>query len=105
MNATLEQPLVVKELADALGVGKHYVYQMRRCGFKMHGHSKDNQTATLSEALAWIKSNNFRPSISLRLTPDERRPIDDAINRSGLTQSDWAKKSLLYVATNNLSIA
>lgn len=70
MTATIEQPLVVKELADCLGVGKHYVYQMRRCGFKMHGETKDNQTATLSEAVAWIEQHDFRLANGIGLTSD-----------------------------------
>jgi len=44
------------------------------------------------------------PGISIRLTPDERKPIDDAIKASGLTRSNWARKSLLYVATSGICI-
>ena len=44
------------------------------------------------------------PGISVRLTKDERGPIDTAIKRSGLSQSDWARKSLLYVATSDICI-
>jgi hypothetical protein len=44
------------------------------------------------------------PGISVRLTPDERKPIDAAIKASGLTQSDWARKSLIHVATGGICI-
>ena len=44
------------------------------------------------------------PGISVRLTADERKPIDAAIKRSGLKQSDWARKSLIYVAVNDIGI-
>jgi hypothetical protein len=50
------------------------------------------------------KSKARSPGISVRLTPDERKPIDDAIKRSGLTQSNWARKSLLYIANNGICI-
>ena len=59
-RTAIEEKLVVKELADALGVGKHYVYQMRRCGFVMRGETKDNQVASLGEAVVWIEDNDFR---------------------------------------------
>jgi hypothetical protein len=44
------------------------------------------------------------PGISVRLTPAEKRPIDAAIKASGLSQSNWARKSLLYVATGGICI-
>jgi hypothetical protein len=44
------------------------------------------------------------PGISVRLTPDERKPIDAAIKDSGLSQSNWARKSLIYVATGGIRI-
>jgi uncharacterized protein (DUF1778 family) len=50
------------------------------------------------------KGNARSPGISIRLTPDERKPIDLAIKLSGLTQSNWARKSLLYVASNGICI-
>jgi Mobilization protein NikA len=50
------------------------------------------------------KSKARSPGISVRLTPDERKPIDTAIKASKLTQSDWARKSLLYVANNGICI-
>jgi hypothetical protein len=50
------------------------------------------------------KSKARSPGISVRLTPDERKPIDAAIKLSGLTQSDWARKSLNYVAISGIRI-
>jgi hypothetical protein len=44
------------------------------------------------------------PGISIRLTKDESKPIDDAVRISGLKRSDWARKSLLYVALNGIRI-
>lgn len=54
------EPLPVKELADALGVGLRFVYQMRACGFPMRGDTRHQQMATLEEARAWIQANDFR---------------------------------------------
>jgi hypothetical protein len=50
------------------------------------------------------KSKARAPGISVRLTQAERKPIDAAIKVSGLTQSNWARKSLLYVATSGICI-
>jgi hypothetical protein len=50
------------------------------------------------------KSKARAPGISVRLTQAERRPIDAAIKASGLTQSNWARKSLLHVATSGICI-
>jgi hypothetical protein len=44
------------------------------------------------------------PGISVRLTQDESRTIRDAIKHSGLSQSDWARKSLIYIASNGIRI-
>jgi len=55
-----EHHLVVKELAVSLGVSTRFVYEMRRCGFPMRGETKDNQTATLREAVDWIEREGFR---------------------------------------------
>lgn len=63
-----EEKLVVKELADSLGVSTRFIYQMRRCGFPMHGHTKDNQTATTTEAVRWIEANDFRLCNGVGLT-------------------------------------
>jgi len=44
------------------------------------------------------------PGISVRLTADERKQIDAAVARSGLSQSTWSRKSLLYVAEHDIRI-
>jgi hypothetical protein len=44
------------------------------------------------------------PGISIRLTVGERRIIDSAVKRSGLKQSQWATKSLLYIAEHDIRI-
>jgi hypothetical protein len=44
------------------------------------------------------KSKAFAPGISVRFTPAERKIIDAAIARSGLSQSKWARKALLSAA-------
>jgi hypothetical protein len=45
------------------------------------------------------------PGISVRLTPDEAKIINGAVSRSGIKRkSDWARKSLLYVAQNDIRI-
>ncbi|MBI5772166.1 MAG: hypothetical protein HZA89_00305 [Verrucomicrobia bacterium] len=50
------------------------------------------------------KAKARSPGISVRLTADERKPIDAAIKRSGLSQSNWARKSLLYIAASDIRI-
>lgn len=53
--------LTVKELAQALGVGIHFVYQMRACGFQMEWDAEARgQTVTESEARSWIAQNCFK---------------------------------------------
>jgi hypothetical protein len=44
------------------------------------------------------KSKALAPGISVRLTPAERKVIDAAIARSGLTQSEWCRNALLSSA-------
>ena len=44
------------------------------------------------------KNKKFSPGVSIRLTELERKTIDSAIKRTGLTQSVWARKALLYAA-------
>ena len=44
------------------------------------------------------KNKAYSPGISVRLSPNERKAIDKAIAASGLTQSDWARKSLISAA-------
>jgi hypothetical protein len=50
------------------------------------------------------KNKVFAPGMSIRLTEGDRKPINEAIKRSGLTQSDWIRKSLIYVAEHGISI-
>jgi len=40
------------------------------------------------------------PGISIRLSAEERKMINASITQSGLTQSEFARKALLYWATN-----
>jgi uncharacterized protein (DUF1778 family) len=51
------------------------------------------------------KNKVYSPGISLRLVQDERKTIDKAIAASGLSQSDWARKALLYVASNGINLS
>lgn len=44
------------------------------------------------------------PGISVRLTVEEARIINDAVKRSKLPKSEFARKSLLYVASNDICI-
>jgi len=44
------------------------------------------------------KSKALTPGISVRLTASERKAVDAAIARSGLSQSQWARKVLLSAA-------
>ena len=44
------------------------------------------------------------PSYSIRLTPDEKKPIDEAIKASGLGATIWARKSLQYIVSNGIRI-
>lgn len=55
-----ETELCVKGLAEALEVSPTYVYQMRACGFPMRGVCRRNQTATMTEAVEWIRRTGFR---------------------------------------------
>lgn len=50
------------------------------------------------------KAKVYAPGISLRLVVNERRVIDNAIQKSGLSQSEWARKSLLHVATHDIKL-
>ena len=51
------------------------------------------------------KNKVYAPGISLRLAQDERKAIDTAIAASGLIQSEWARKALLYVSANGIHIS
>lgn len=44
------------------------------------------------------------PGLSVRLTKDERKTIDAAIKHSRLSQSNWARKALIYVASNGITL-
>jgi len=44
------------------------------------------------------------PGISARLTIAENKVIEKAVKDSGLSKSDWARKSLLYIASNGICI-
>jgi hypothetical protein len=50
------------------------------------------------------KAESRAPGISVRLTIDESKTIGDAVADSGLRQSDWARKALLYVAQRDIRI-
>ena len=51
------------------------------------------------------KNKVYAPGISIRLVADERKVIDAAISASDLSQSDWARKALLYVAANGIVLS
>lgn len=70
MKTATEEKLVVKQLADSLGVSTRFVYEMRRCGFAMHGQTKDNQTCTVREAVGWIERQDFRMVNGVGLTKE-----------------------------------
>jgi hypothetical protein len=50
------------------------------------------------------KNKAFVPGVSVRLTADDRKTIDAAIQQSGLTQSEWARKALIYVAGQRIKL-
>ena len=51
------------------------------------------------------KTKAKTPGISVRLAQDERKLIDRAIYASGLSQSQWARKALLYAAGSDKPFA
>lgn len=57
---TNPEKMCVKELASSMLVSERYIYEMRRLGFKMSGVKHTNQTATVNDAVAWIRANDFR---------------------------------------------
>lgn len=67
-KSKVSEPLTVKQLAASIGVSPRFVYQMRLCGFPMSGDTHNRQMATLEEARAWIKANNFRLIKSVGVT-------------------------------------
>ncbi len=46
----------------------------------------------------------FAPGISVRLVPKDRETIEKAVAKSELSQSEWARKALLYVANSGINI-
>jgi hypothetical protein len=50
------------------------------------------------------KDKQRTPAYSIRLTSDEKRPIDEAIKASGLGSTVWCRKSLQYIVTNGIRI-
>jgi hypothetical protein len=44
------------------------------------------------------KNKALAPGISIRMSQNERKTVDLAVSQSGLPQSAWARKALLYVA-------
>jgi hypothetical protein len=53
---------------------------------------------------AMPKDKQRTPAYSIRLTPDEKKPIDEAIKASGLGATVWARKSLQYIVSNGIRI-
>jgi len=51
------------------------------------------------------KNKAFVPGVSVRLTAEDRKTIDKAIQKSGLSQSQWARKSLLYIAEHDIGFS
>jgi hypothetical protein len=61
ITTTIETPLCCKELAAALSVSVHFVYQMRACGFTMTWDSTARcEVADPREARAWLRRTKFR---------------------------------------------
>lgn len=61
MNAQIEQPLCVKQLAAALDRHPSFVYKMRLAGFIMEFDANLRcQAATVTQARAWLKATGFR---------------------------------------------
>ena len=48
------------------------------------------------------KDQSLTPGISARFSSEERKIVNAAIAKSGLRQSAWIRKSLLYVAQNDI---
>jgi hypothetical protein len=50
------------------------------------------------------KDKAFVPGVSVRLTANDRKTIDTAIKESGISQSEWARKALIYVAERGIKM-
>jgi hypothetical protein len=50
------------------------------------------------------KHKRRTPALSVRLTAEEKKPIDEAIKASGLGATVWARKSLQYIVSNGICI-
>lgn len=50
------------------------------------------------------KGDVRQPGISARFNESEMETISKAVKTSGLGRSDWARKSLLYIAINGIRI-
>jgi hypothetical protein len=50
------------------------------------------------------KDKQRTPALSVRLTAEEKKPIDEAIKSSGLGATVWARKCLQYIVSNGIRI-
>jgi uncharacterized protein (DUF1778 family) len=50
------------------------------------------------------EDQSLAPGISARFTPEERELVDRAVEKSGLRQSQWVRKALLHVASNDIML-
>ncbi|HEX3625120.1 MAG TPA: hypothetical protein VH280_06830 [Verrucomicrobiae bacterium] len=88
--------LLIKELAEALGVSTRFIYVMRARGFPMRGDTHQRQMATVAEASAWIRANNFRiingtGVIDRRRTPQPKNAPPEATSMNLLYSPQMAK--------------
>ena len=61
ITTTIETPMCCKELAQALSVSVHFVYQMRACGFAMTWDSRTRcNVSNPKKARYWLKKTKFR---------------------------------------------
>lgn len=51
------------------------------------------------------KAEARAPGISIRLNMHEAKVIRDAIKDSGLNQTNWTRKALLYVVANDIRLS
>lgn len=52
-----------------------------------------------------LKAEARAPGISIRLNMHEAKVIRDAIKDSGLNQTNWTRKALLYVVANDIRLS